>query len=97
MANAELDDAAGTLTGADRSAEGRAADWVAANYHPEWHFGTALRSGIGVRVDLTQRKMPEHKPEARTILLTQQLQNLVRHPAVWALVVPVFDKRDGSV
>jgi hypothetical protein len=25
-----------------------AADWVAANYHPDWHFVSALRKGIGV-------------------------------------------------
>ena len=25
-----------------------AADWVAANYHPDWHFVKVLRKGIGV-------------------------------------------------
>jgi DEAD/DEAH box helicase/Helicase conserved C-terminal domain len=31
-----------------KSTASQAADWVAANYHPDWHFVRALRKGIGV-------------------------------------------------
>jgi hypothetical protein len=32
----------------DANVSSDAANWVAANYHPEWHFVKALRKGIGV-------------------------------------------------
>jgi hypothetical protein len=32
----------------DTSISSDAANWVAANYHPDWHFVKALRKGIGV-------------------------------------------------
>jgi hypothetical protein len=37
-----------------------AADWVATHYHPDWHFGVALRQGIGVHHGRIPRSLGQY-------------------------------------
>lgn len=73
-----------------------AADWVGANYHPKWHFVTALRKGIGVHHGRIPRALAQfavrafNEGEMRFLVCTS---TLIEGVNTKAKNIVIFDNR----
>jgi hypothetical protein len=73
-----------------------AADWVAENYHPEWHFVKALRKGIGVHHGRIPRALAHYVVSAFNSDLIQFLvctSTLIEGVNTKAKNVVIFDHK----
>ena len=68
-------------------------------HFPESSLGGGSLRGLGrvlgVRMALAQREVPKHESQLRTKTALDFLDDGVRPPAMWALVVAVLDERDA--